>query len=289
VIFATGFPGQQYPENQIDILQVNLQANLPVGRGLLLTGGKMVTPFGYEKINPTESPFYSHSYIFSLSQPQTITGVTASYNFSDQCWGMGGIIVGWDQAFEDNNGAPSYLLQAGYRKIDEWDFVLSTIFGPEQDDDSSNWRWLLNGTAHWHWEGYSFGAEATVGYESEASTSRRSFQVGPVDFRDFLVFDGDDAWWFGAAAYGGFDLDESKRYVLQGRIEYFNDIDGARLVDTEIWSATVGLKITPCPNNIGKNFTIRPEVRWDYSDDELFDGGTKNSQITIACDAIFRF
>ena len=290
VVSGVGFRGQRYPENQLDILQANVQANLPVGRGILLTGGKMVTPFGYETIDPTQSPFYSHSYIFSLSQPQTITGLTASYHFTDQCWGMAGIIVGWDQALEDNNGTPSYILQAGYRSTRDWDFVLSTIFGPEQEDNEDDWRWLLNATAHWHWSAYSFGAEAVVGYESGVSASRRSLPLQGGGFGNFFIFEGDDAWWIGGAVYGGFDLDESKRFVLQGRFEYYNDIDGAFFLDTEIFSATVGLKITPWPNDsIAKNLMIRPEIRWDYADDDLFDGNTRNSQFTIACDAIFRF
>src|SRR3712207_8488719 len=43
----------------------------------------ILTPIGYETINPTQSPFYSRSFLFGYAIPFTHTGVTAAYRFSD--------------------------------------------------------------------------------------------------------------------------------------------------------------------------------------------------------------
>jgi hypothetical protein len=34
---------------------------------------------------------------------------------------------------------------------------------------------------------------------------------------------------------------------------------------------------------------VRPELRYDYSDEGIFDGGTQNDQWTVAVDAFFTF
>ena len=37
------------------------------------------TPWGIEKTDPTRNQFYTHSYIFSVSTPRTLTGLTARW------------------------------------------------------------------------------------------------------------------------------------------------------------------------------------------------------------------
>lgn len=78
------FQGQQRPDEQIDLLQLYLTLNFPIGNGLVVKAGKFVTPWGEEKTNPTENGLYSHSYIFSVSTPKTLTGVLATYNLDEQ-------------------------------------------------------------------------------------------------------------------------------------------------------------------------------------------------------------
>lgn len=290
VVQNRGFPGQSNPKNQVDFVQANLTINAPWANGVMFTVGKMVAPFGFETIDATTTPFYTHSYIFGLSQPRTITGVTAAYQY-DQNWSvMGGIIVGWDQAFEDNNDFPSFILQGAYQSPEDWTIVATTVFGPEQDDEDGNWRFLLDLTAEWRWNVFDFGAECVFGWEPEISTPLQRFPVGPGQFADFQVFEAGDAWWFGAATYAGLYLDSSKVWYIQGRLEYFNDNDGARLLSSSVVAATLGLVIRPFPNDpIGKNLFFRPEVRADCATDQIFDGNNKETQVTLSCDVVFQW
>ena len=75
------------------------------------------------------------------------------------------------------------------------------------------------------------------------------------------------------------------------RAEYFNDNDGARGLGTDtVYEVTVGLDIKPLLSN--RNFAslrFRPEIRYDYSPNDFFAGGTKNDQWTAAIDVIFGF
>ncbi|MGH7175939.1 MAG: outer membrane beta-barrel protein [Tepidisphaeraceae bacterium] len=294
---STGFPGQGSPNNQFDFLQANITVNLPVGTGIMVMAGKEVTPFGYESINPLMNPLYTHSYIFAMALPKTLTGITAAYA-PDEYWSfMGGVVVGWDMAFQDINNAPSYMLQAGYKVPDEgWDVVFTTLFGPEQEDNDGDWRWTLDATAHYKWDNITLGVEGVLGYEPNVGMKFTNVQVGAIDFADLRQFTGEDATWSGFALYGSFPIEQQDRFVIQTRLEYFNDWDGGRWFTSDVWSGTLGVNIRPFPDDrYGQNLIFRPELRWDWSNAEVFDGGGglsgtgQNNQITLSADLIFAF
>ena len=79
-------------------------------------------------------------------------------------------------------------------------------------------------------------------------------------------------------------------FTLNGRVEYFNDEKGSRGLGASVYEATAGVAIHPMPNDkILSNLMFRPEVRYDYANQSIFDGGTGNYQFTAAIDAIFTF
>ena len=53
------------------------------------------------------------------------------------------------------------------------------------------------------------------------------------------------------------------------------------------FEATLGLSITPFPKTLGQNLVIRPEVRFDYAEDRVFNGDY--NQFTFGLDAYFTF
>ena len=113
-------PGSGYyrsrtsPENQFDVNQAYVNVYAPVGNGVNLTIGKFNTLLGYETINSTSNPFYSHSYLFGYAIPFTQTGVMGAYTINPNLAITLGITRGWNQTFYDNNGSPDFLGEVVY-------------------------------------------------------------------------------------------------------------------------------------------------------------------------------
>jgi len=264
---------QLSPENQADLVQAYVDFGVPLGNGLLIRAGKMVTHMGYETINPTTNPFFSHSFLFGFAIPFTHTGVMAFYNVNDKVTVMGGFSRGWDQALTDNNGSLDYLGQVKWVITDKWTGYLNVVSGPEQDNNNDDWRTVIDGILTWtpndHW---SFTANGDFGWEGGA--------VAPAG--------SDFATWYGVAAYAGYKVNDYLTFNLRG--EWFNDKDGARGLGDIVYEGTVGAQIHPFPtSDIGQNLVLRPEFRWDYSESGIWDGGTDHNQWTAAIDAIFQF
>jgi hypothetical protein len=52
----------------------------------------------------------------------------------------------------------------------------------------------------------------------------------------------------------------------------------------------MGAAVKPFPHdNLGENFVIRPEVRYDYSQNAIFNAGSNFDQWTFGVDAFFQF
>jgi hypothetical protein len=268
------FPGSPNtgdgPDEQFDPVQFYLDFNIPVGNGILVRGGKFVTPFGYETINPITNPLYSHSFLFNFAIPFTHTGITATYQIDPNWSGMVGVVRGWDQSFEDNNGVHSYMGQLKYTS-EKLDFIVGGIIGPEQFEDNQNWRHLLDFTVIYReGDNLQFVLNGDYGWEDS-------------DFPGL----GDGEWW-GAAGYVILEFNDYLTGCI--RAEYFSDHDGLRGTGTEFHEITAGVTIHPFPRHEWfQGLAIRPEVRWDHATDDVFDGGDDDNQITIGGDIIFAF
>src|SRR5215472_10647463 len=61
---------------QLDVVEANVLAHVPwlTEGGMDLKFGQYPTPLGYETIDPSTNPFYSHSYIFQFGLPFKHTG-----------------------------------------------------------------------------------------------------------------------------------------------------------------------------------------------------------------------
>jgi hypothetical protein len=269
--FYGGDSPQPFPENQLDLTQAYVDFAVPVGSGLKIRAGKFVTHMGYETINPTTDPFYSHSYLFGFAIPFTHTGVMAFYNLTDSISVMGGISRGWEQSLKDNNDMIDFLGQFAWKINDKTSLTLGTVIGPEQTDNNSDYRSVLDVIlAYQATEKLSFALNGDYGYESDAAP------------------DGGDAQWYGVAGYSSYKFNDI--WTLQGRLEWFNDEDGSRGLGTTVYEATVGLNIKPFPNaKYESGLMFRPEVRYDYAEDAIFDAGGDHSQITFGGDVIWTF
>jgi hypothetical protein len=262
---------------EFDLTQAYLEFGVPVGSGLNVIVGKFVTPIGFEVINPTQNAFYSHSFLFGFAIPFTHSGVQVKYNFDENFYVSGGINRGWEQSVEDNNGNEglSFLGSVGYNYTpnsgNPINFIVNAIAGPEQADSQGNWRLLLD-----------LIATTTVG-------DQLTFAVNADwAYEDDAAIDGNQAQWYGVAGYAGYKM--SDMFTANLRAEWFNDKDGARGLGTNVYEVTGGVSIRPFANDaIGSNLVIRPEVRYDYAQEAVFDGGSDHDQLTVGVDAIFTF
>lgn len=268
-IHANGFLDHQgNDEYQFDIPQVYVDLAIPVGEGLRLRVGKFLF---FKQIDPNASVFYSHSFTFGAALPFTLSGITAMYNFGDQWSVEGGISRGWGQSLKDNNGAIDALARVRYSPTDRTTITLAAITGPEDTGDNSHYRTTLDLTVS-----QLVGDQLTLLLDTVYGTDAAGAPNG-------------NANWYGVAGYAVYKLNN---YVsLGGRLEWYRDEEGfTTAVAQTLYEATLGVTVTPFPNDsIGANLKLRPEVRYDYSSRDFFDGLSRHDQTTVAIDAIFNF
>lgn len=263
----------QNGDEHFDPTQFYIDMNLPVGKGLKVRVGKYVTTLGYETINPTTNPFYSRSFLFGFAIPFTHLGVQANYQFTDDIEGYFGVVRGWDQGFEDVNDMVSFMVGGAWTIDENQKLLVNLITGPEQVDETGNYRTVLD-------------LIYTIALDDKTSLAFNA----DIGFEPEAALDGGDAFWVGIAGYVGYMLNE---YVtLNGRLEWFGDMDGARLgvEDLHLLGLTVGTSIRPLPNDTyGKGLVIRPEVRLDWASEDVFNDGNDDLQFTFGIDAIYAF
>lgn len=80
------------------------------------------------------------------------------------------------------------------------------------------------------------------------------------------------------------------RFTAVGRLEWFNDTSRVDGFDCNIYAATFGVNVTPFPDDaIGQFFKLRPEIRYDYATEAIFNGGEDHNLLTAAIEGVFTF
>jgi len=203
--------------------------------------------------------------------------VQGTYNLSDTTSVSAAITRGWDTSLEDDNDTLSYMVGFSTSLSEKTKLALNVISGADQFQDNGNWRTVLDVVLSTTvGDNMTIGLNGDYGYEVNSKTS----------------VSGSDAQWYGVAGYASMAL--CKEASLNFRAEYFNDEDGARVSagvkGAQLAEGTVGLSIRPFANDsLWSNLVIRPEFRWDWSDENVFDDGNDNNQFTAAVDAYFTF
>jgi hypothetical protein len=276
LIHGNGLSGYNHvnsPINQFDLTQAYGEIVVPVGNGLDVKFGKFVTPFGYETINPTTNPLFSHSFEFGFGIPFTQTGVTVGYDIVPGKLNiMGGVTRGWDQATSDNNKSIDGLAELTWTISDEMKLVGNASIGPQRASNHSDYRYAFEGIFTYNpkaMAAWTFALDGLFAWEEHASTS------------------GNVAYWGAAVGYVGWKWNDY--CTVNGRVEWFRDDGGSRTgISGSLFEGTIGATVHPFPHDRwGQNLMIRPELRGDYSNKDAFAGGTHKDQATIAVDAIF--
>jgi hypothetical protein len=243
-------------DDEFDLTEAYISYLAPVGKGLKLDFGKFATFTGAEVIEARDNANYSRSLLFNYAIPFTHTGFRAGYTFSDAVNATAYLVNGWDNT-DDNNKGKTVGLSVGYAPMEQLSMFFNLLYGPERDDSSDN-RFLFD------WVG-TVKPMKNLTFILNADYATDKNGAGTTN-----------AKWYGVAGIAKYDFDD--KYSLSGRIEYFNDKDGVRTgTEQKLYEVTLTPEIRLAPGLL-----IRPEYRHDWSDKEVFKGGSRKSQDTLA-------
>ncbi|HZZ45032.1 MAG TPA: outer membrane beta-barrel protein [Tepidisphaeraceae bacterium] len=258
---------QMDPENQVDLVQAYVDVALV--QNVMLRAGEFATHMGYETINPTTNPLFSHSYLFGYAIPFKHTGAEVYWNATDKLTIMVGVTRGWEESLKDDNRVLDYVGQAKYVFSDKLTGYLNFTAGPEKATNNDDTRVVLDAILQYAvTDKFSVAANADYGWEEDDQPGNNTGE------------------WYGLAMYAGYKINDPLTLNIRG--EWFNDQDGARGLGTTVYEGTAGVTVTPFPSDATmSNLKLRPEIRYDYAEDPIFDN--QNSQLSLAMDVIFSY
>lgn len=296
---------------QLDIVEANALAHLPwlTEGGIDLKAGQYPSPLGYETIDPSTNPFYSHSYIFQFGLPFKHTGALTVTHVSNHLDVYAGVDTGTNTNFGplgENNAAAGGIAGFNLTLLDGNLTILAlTHFGPEQAT-----RLLspigINGNGQWRYYNdivLTWKASNKLTLVSEANLVRDSFgTVGrPVN-------------GIGFAQYASYTLTDT--ITLNGRAEYWRDdnnffvasfptnssyissqqgfapsVHAAPGSNTTYGALTIGLSWKPSLPAPVTGLLIRPEIRWDhaFTANHPFNAQKDNDAVMLGIDGVVSF
>ncbi len=243
-----------------------LTAVLPVGNGLTINAGKMVTHMGGEVIESISNINYSRSFLFAYAIPYFHLGVCANYPFSDKFNATLYIYNGWNNVV-DNNKDKSIGAEIVWSPSSSFTFIQNYIGGPEE----------ANSTKKRH------VFDSIINYQATDAL----FITVNADYGQEALAPSGLAVWKGIALTGKYTLNDIS--AIAARVEDYYDQSGfttGTLQQLSEVTLTYELKFT-------NNLTTRLEFRRDMSDKNTFedDSGafTKNNQNTLLIGSIYTF
>src|SRR5882672_5865204 len=126
-------------QNSIELEEAYITYNFPGLPDLQLKGGKFVTLLGAEVIESPLNPNISRSLAFGFAIPFTHTGMLLSYAFTPEIKLTGGVVNGWDNVIDSNDGK-SFLGSLSYAPIEQVSLALNGIYGAEQPNHGGSKR-----------------------------------------------------------------------------------------------------------------------------------------------------
>ena len=245
--------------------------------------GHFYAPMGHETVQSTRNFFYTHSYSFNYGMPHTLTGLMGDLKLLPGLSVQAGISQGWD-TWEDNKGSidvvggvvlqmdpcrsVSFFLNSGDAITDNlFSEITGEFLGYETGKQTvyslvyqrkfcGNWTWALE---------HDFGSAKDAAASIDAS--------GKVTL--------ESGNWYSLVNYLYREI--TPNMTLGFRFEWFkdknytrtlggfavNELLGHKWEGDNYYDFTLGLNWRVC-----RNITIRPEVRYDYSDVKMVDINT---------------
>lgn len=260
----------------------------PIGNGLLLKAGHFYSPMGYESVMAPANFFYSRSLSFSHGEPRTFTGLLASYVKSTNSTVHAGFHRGWD-VWDDPDPSNGLSVLAGMTWKSDCECTTFSAWinsGPEPslvsfNENMTNYSLVLT---HQITDRLHGAAQHVLGVLQDGELTNQ--------------FSIDAAKFYGFTGYLFYEV--SCDLTAGIRAEWFVDQDHLKIPvfpneslakGGNYYGITLGANWRPYPD-----VTIRPEIRWDWSDTVfrgaggnvgLFDDFGDVDQTTFALDVIF--
>ena len=261
--------------NSIELRRAFLTYKFSIGNGLTLKAGKMVTLHGAEVIKSWNSFNYniSNSILFGWSIPFTHTGLMASYPFNDYVSMDLGLVNGWDNVADNNDGKTVHggLTLKPHEKLS---FYLSGSYGPEQNDRGGSKRAMLTTLVTYKpTDRLTLLLDHNWGNESDLVENSQGELTKSAD-------------WHGVAGYAIYSLTDKLSASLRG--EWFSDMDATRTgLKQDLWEITPTLTYS-----IAEGLFARFEYRHDESSKRFFEnhrGDLLSGQDVFATELIYAF
>lgn len=276
--------------------QAYLELYSPIFQGVDVKIGHFYSVMGFESPMAPMNFFYSRSYASIYGMPQTMTGVMTTSRLNDRWNLILGAVNEWN-AWNSENDAFSFVGGLTFNSLNNRFSLAATImtgdqsapaFQPETIGESANLT-LLNLYARASLtQRWTYVVEFTAGW----------------DDRDYLCLETFEnkhgRSWYGVTNNLFFQVNSC--LTLGTRFEWFRDcdntiIDGGYGVSwnqdgADYFALSFGANWQPL-----SWLTIRPELRWDFSNFEdsadpswqTYDDNRSDSILTFATDAIIRF
>lgn len=285
---------------ELDVVEANVLVHLPwlTDGGIDAKIGQYSTPIGFETIDPSTNPFYSHSYIFNFGVPLKHTGLLTTTHVTPLLDLYLGIDSGVNTSLGsgDNNGAPGGIAGVGLNFLDGNLTVLAlSHIGPENPS-----RLIPNADSYMRYLN-----DITVTYKA---SDKLSFTTEGNYIRDdYYRADG-----YGVAQYAQYALTDT--LTLNGRAEIWRDNKGffvgafpqnlgfvnaeegypavvVSAAPTTYSEFTIGVTYKPTLPAPISALLIRPELRYDRSlnGTSPYNAGASKGVFTLAMDAVLGF
>jgi hypothetical protein len=267
-----------------DVTQLFVTVNVPTknGNGIQFKMGRLATFMGVEVIEDEANPVWSEGNQFIYVENFTATGLEVDDKMSNTFTLSVRLDNGWDRIV-DTSGHKDVMASLAFTP-DTVGTALTIVpyFGAQNDDNSATRK----------------GVDAVFTKRVSKATIWLQGDYGEEDKSADLPDPTKNATWWAVGGWISYPLSGTASF--SGRADYTVDEDGARTdnaffpslatvfgaglpyVANTLWSLTGDLNITTFPN-----VTIRPEVRFDHSSYEVFNG--HGSQVSVALSMAYAF
>jgi hypothetical protein len=252
----------------------------------ILTDGGVDLKFGRQStvLGPMGAVSYarwfdSSDYTWYNLEEGRYTGLSANWKINKWLsWYNGIELGGWGSFFDFTVAGPCYITQINYwfdEEAKRTQFTFTVLTGPTGHFSNGNTT-AIETTIHQNWTDYVYQVVSFQMVYSKAPV----FQAVPSSYqqRAYEIY-----------SYLGFHL--SCTLDFNTRVEWYKDVDGGfypggfGTPDTNYEEVTLGFDYHPV-----KWLQIRPEVRGDFASHDAFgEFHDRRNQLSIACDALFKF